>query len=169
MKITSMEEYGLRCIMQLAVADRETPVAVSQIAENEGLSNEYAGKLLNLLRQAGLVESIRGRNGGFVLAAAPDEISVAQVVQVFSPEMFDDDYCARHTGNEDTCVHHTACSLRSVWWTLSEVINRTLDSITLMDLMCGEAAVEKELRPQLDAVGAPTTRHGSPIQITEGA
>lgn len=169
MKITSMEEYGLRCIMQLAVADREVPVAVSEIAQNEGLSNEYAGKLLNLLRQAGLVESVRGRNGGFVLAHPPDEVTVAQVVRVFSPEIFDEEYCTRHAGNEDTCVHHTACSLRSVWWTLSEVINRTLDSITLMDLMCGEAAMEKELRPQLEAVGAPTRRDGSPIQINESA
>lgn len=169
MKITSMEEYGLRCIMQLVVADREAPVAVSQIAENEGLSSEYAGKLLNLLRQAGLVDSVRGRNGGFVLAAPADEITVAQVVRVFSPEMFDDDYCARHTGNEETCVHNTACSLRSVWWTLSEVINRTLDSITLMDLMCGEAEVERELRPQLEAVGAPNSRQGSSIQVGESA
>jgi len=169
MKITSMEEYGLRCIMQLAVTDGDAPIAVSQIAENEGLSSEYAGKLLNLLRQAGLVDSVRGRNGGFVLASPPDDITVAQVVRVFSPEMFDDDYCTRHAGTEDTCVHHTACSLRSVWWTLSEVINRTLDSITLTDLMCGEAAVEAELRPQLEAVGAPAERQDNAIQITDGA
>lgn len=169
MKITSMEEYGLRCIMQLAVASGSGPVTVSEVADNEGLSTEYAGKLLNLMRQSGLVESVRGRNGGFKLAADPDRITVAQVVRVFTPEIFDDDYCSRHSGIEDTCVHQTSCSLRSVWWTLSQVINRTLESVTLLDLMSGEAAVQRELSSQVNATGAEARGGGNLIQISNNA
>ena len=62
MKITSMEEYGLRCMLQLALSDSDGPMSVSEVAGNEGLSTEYAGKLLNMLRQAELVDSVRGRH-----------------------------------------------------------------------------------------------------------
>ncbi len=75
MKVTSMEEYGLRCMLQLALPQTDEPIPVSLVAKNEGLSPEYTGKLLNLLRQAELVDSVRGRNGGFVLARAPENIS----------------------------------------------------------------------------------------------
>ena len=151
MKVTSMEEYGLRCMLQLALANTEEPVPVALVAENEGLSNEYAGKLLNLLRQAELVESIRGRNGGFVLARTPDEISLADILRVFSPDLFDVEYCNRFTGAEDICVHTTACTLRPVWSTLSGMVTRTLEMITLMDLMCDESEMQAGLNAQLGA------------------
>ena len=119
MKVTSMEEYGLRCMLQLALAKTDEPVRVAQVAENEGLSAEYAGKLLNQLRQAELVQSIRGRNGGFILARSADEISLADVLRVFSRDLFDVEYCNHFTGTEDMCVHTTSCTLRPVWSTLS--------------------------------------------------
>ncbi len=149
MKVTSMEEYGLRCMLQLALCQTDEPVAVASVAESEGLSTEYAGKLLNLLRQADLVESIRGRNGGFVLARPPEEISLADILRVFSTDLFDVEYCNRFTGAEENCVHTTSCALRPVWWTLSGMVTRTLEAITLMDLMCEESEVQKELNSQL--------------------
>jgi Rrf2 family protein len=144
-----MEEYGLRCMLQLALAQTDDPISVALVADNEGLSTEYAGKLLNLLRQADLVTSVRGRNGGFVLANAPQEISLADILRVFSTDLFDVEYCNRYTGAEDNCVHTTSCALRPVWWTLSGMVTKTLESITLMDLMCEESEVQKELNSQL--------------------
>jgi len=143
-----MEEYGLRCMLQLALAQTDDPVSVALVAENEGLSTEYAGKLLNLLRQANLVVSIRGRNGGFVLARGPEKISLADVLRVFSTDLFDVEYCDRFAGAEDSCVHTTSCALRPVWWTLSGMVTKTLEAITLMDLMCEESEVQKELNSQ---------------------
>jgi len=149
LKITSMEEYGLRCMLQLALAQTDDPVSVARVADNEGLSTEYTGKLLNLLRQANLVQSFRGRNGGFVLVRPPRDISLADILRVFSPDLFDVEYCNRHTGAEDNCVHTTSCALRPVWWTLSDMVTRTLESITLMDLMCEESEVQEGLNNQL--------------------
>ena len=159
-----MEEYGLRCMLQLTLAQTDEPVSVAFVAENEGLSTEYAGKLLNLLRQAGLVESIRGRNGGFVLAREPQKISLADILRVFSSDLFDVEYCNRYTGAEDNCVHTTSCALRPVWWTLSDMVTRTLESITLMDLMCEESEVLQELNSQL---GISNDSHPKLFQITE--
>ena len=161
-----MEEYGLRCMLQLALAQTDDPVSVALVADNEGLSTEYAGKLLNLLRQAGLVRSIRGRNGGFVLVRAPREISLADVLRVFSPDLFDVEYCNRYTGAEDSCVHTTSCALRPVWWTLSDMVTRTLESITLMDLMCEESEVQEELNNQL---GLSNTTSQKLFRISETA
>lgn len=144
-----MEEYGLRCMLQLALAQTDDPVSVALVAENEGLSAEYAGKLLHLLRRANLVESVRGRNGGFVLARAPREISLADILRVFSPDLFDVEYCNRYTGAKDNCVHNSSCALRPVWLTLSNMVTATLESINLMDLMCEESEVQEELNSQL--------------------
>lgn len=159
-----MEEYGLRCMLQLALAQTDEPVSVALVAESEGLSTEYAGKLLNLLRQAALVESIRGRNGGFVLARAPEEISLAEILRVFSPELFDVEYCNRFTGAEESCVHTTSCALRPVWWTLSGMVTKTLESISLMDLLCEESEMQEGLAAQL---GIPGTRRQKLFQINE--
>ena len=166
MKITSMEEYGLRCMVQLAMANTDGPVSVTDIAENEGLSTEYAGKILNWLRQADLVKSVRGRNGGFVLARPANEINLASIMRVFSPDLFDEDYCDRHTGAADTCVHTSSCAIRPVLHTLSNVINRTLESMTLMDLLCGEAEVHREMSEQTDRLEKATTGRQPLIQIT---
>lgn len=166
MKITSMEEYGLRCMVQLAMANTDGPVTVTDIAEPEGLSTEYAGKLLNLLRQADLVKSVRGRNGGFVLARPAGEISLASIMRVFSPDLFDEEYCDRHTGAADTCVHTTSCAIRPVLWTLSNVVNRTLESMSLMDLLSGEAEVHREMSEQSDRLAKTSKSGPSLIQIT---
>ena len=165
MKVTSMEEYGLRCMLQLALAQTDDPVSVGWVAENEGLSTEYAGKLLNLLRQAQLVESVRGRNGGFVLARAPEDISLADIMRVFSPDLFDVEYCNRFTGAEDSCVHTTSCALRPVWWTLSGMVTKTLESITLMDVMCEESEVLRELSSQ----SRPATTRQKLFHISDSA
>lgn len=154
MKITALEEYGLRCMLQLTRAEGGGPVTVAQVAEREGMSTEYAGKLLNMLGQAGLVHSVRGRKGGFVLARPADEITLAQIVRPFTADLFDSEYCDRHSGAADTCVHSSACTLRPVWNTLSEMINQTLESLTLMDLLRSERQLSRELQPRIDELPA---------------
>ena len=70
MKITAQEEYGLRCILQLASMPAEEPLAGSEIARREGLSYPYVEKLLWTLKKAGLTRSHRGVKGGYVLVQA---------------------------------------------------------------------------------------------------
>jgi len=147
MKITALEEYGLRCMMQLAHAASDTPVTGAQVAENEGLTADYAGKLLNLLTQAGLVSSVRGRNGGFVLARPAADITVADIVGALSNDLFDSEYCERHVGAGNVCVRDASCALRPVWATVSEMLTLTLQGITLLDLLRSEGQLTQELQP----------------------
>jgi Rrf2 family protein len=161
MKITSQEEYGLRCLLRLAGADDGHSLTIPEIAAAEGLSPPYVAKLLAVLRQAGLIESVRGRAGGYRLAGAPAEISLGKVLGVLGEPLFDDPgYCERHAGTETEggCVHKTGCNLRALWQTLEEWMQRTLAQITLADLLQSEHAITELLRARLaEAVLTPAT------------
>src|SRR5438445_12806079 len=117
MKITSQEEYGLRCLLRLAGAEDRHSLTIPEIAASEGLSGPYVAKLLAVLRQAGLVESVRGRTGGYRLATSPSEVRLGSVLLVLGEKLFDDPgYCQRHGGYEvdGNCVHHGGCTLRAL-------------------------------------------------------
>ena len=97
MKITSQEEYGLRCLLRLACGDEQNPLTIPEIANAEGLSAPYVAKLLGVLRQAGLIGSQRGRTGGYHLTRKPSAIGLGEVLLALGEPLFDDPgYCQRH-------------------------------------------------------------------------
>lgn len=155
MKITSQEEYGLRCLMRLARADEGQSLNIPEIAASEGLSVPYVAKLLSVLRQAGLIESVRGRAGGYRLSGTPAEVHLGAVLMALGEPLFaDPGYCQKHPGTEtDTCVHMGSCTLRALWQTLDLWMRRALDQITLADLLQNEGRITELLRSRLaDAV-----------------
>lgn len=139
MRFTSQEEYGLRCLVQLArhSGDRLT---IADIAEAEGLTAAYVAKLLGVLQGSGLVSSIRGRGGGYRLARPADEIDLSTVLLALDGRLYGDDFCGRHTGNEESCVHSVECSIRALWQTVDGAVQRTLSRTLLSDLVTTERA-----------------------------
>jgi Rrf2 family protein len=145
MKITAPEEYGLRCLLRLAAQPRDVALTIPEIAAREQLSVPNVAKLLGMLRQAGLVESVRGRAGGYTLARPPHEIRVGQVLAALGEPLFEDGYCEKHAGTEtgaSVCVHTTDCAMRAVWRTIGDLITRVLDQVTLADLLGHESALQ---------------------------
>lgn len=147
MKITAQEEYGLRCLLRLAQAAEGQSLTIPEIASSEGLTPAYVAKLLAVLRQAGLIDSVRGRAGGYRLASPPEDIHLGALLLVLGEPLFDEpNYCTRHAGSEsedNLCVHHNHCSLRALWQTLEIWMRKTLDQLTLADLLeSGERIVE---------------------------
>jgi len=162
MKISSQEEYGLRCLLRLAQAEEGHSLTIPEIAAAEGLSAPYVAKLLAVLRQAGLIDSVRGRSGGYRLARGPADIHLGTVLMALGEPLFEDPgYCQKHTGTEsETCVHLGSCTLRELWQTLDLWMRRALDGLTLGDLLVGGGHVTELLRARLaDAMleAAPTT------------
>lgn len=156
MKITAQEEYGVRCLLQLARADDPHGVTIQQIADAENMSFAYAAKLLRLLRLGGLIAN--GRNsrlgGGYVLARPATEIRLGEVVRALSEPLFEESaYCERHAGPEagGVCVHNDGCTLRVIWQTLEREIRRFLDRVTLAELLQGPAQIAERLRAALHA------------------
>src|SRR5262245_39720263 len=88
MKISAQEEYGLRCLLRLAQSGDNASATLPEIAAAEGLSVAYAAKLLSVLRQAGLIESVRGRSGGYRLAQAPETIGLGSLLLTLGEPLF---------------------------------------------------------------------------------
>jgi len=160
MKISSQEEYGLRCLLRLAQAeDSGQSLTIPEVAAAEGLSAPYVAKLLAVLRQGGLIDSVRGRLGGYRLAAPPAEVRLGDVLAVLSEPLFEEpSYCERHKGSETNgdCVHSGgSCNLRALWSTLETWMRRALDQITLADLLQGGSHLTDLLRKRLAEAAEP--------------
>jgi Rrf2 family protein len=151
MKITAQEEYGLRCLLRLAQAGDRQSLTLPEIASGEGLSVPYAAKLLTVLRQAGLIESVRGRAGGYRLARPPEQIALGSLLLTLGEPLFDEpNYCQRHAApGTDNCVHHGACTLRALWQMLEHWMRGTLNQVTLADLLQSEGRITELLRSRL--------------------
>jgi Rrf2 family protein len=149
MKISSQEEYGLRCLMQVARDASESPLPISEIAMQEGLSVEYVGKLLMKLRKGGLVDSVRGKAGGYVLARSPNEISLKLVLNVLSEPIYDPAYCDRFSGTEETCVHVEECGIRPIWSIVNRFLADALDGVTIADLIESELLARTRLKASI--------------------
>lgn len=146
MKITAQEEYGLRCLLQLARRHgAETPVTVREIAVAEGISTAYAEKLLHRLAKAGLAESVRGIRGGFRLRRSPREMTVGDAVRALGSFLTHAAICQRYTGEENRCVHNKDCGLRPVWSTMNYHIQRLLDNLPLAVLLQGEREARQQI------------------------
>jgi Rrf2 family protein len=157
MKITAQEEYGLRCLLRLARAYGEHPLTIPEVAAAEDLSPPYVAKLLSVLRQAGLIESVRGRMGGYRLARSPAETRLGSVLLALGEPLYEDPgYCTRHAGPETDgpCVHQGDCTLRGLWRTLERWLRGILDQVTLEDLIQNEGQVIERLRARLGVEGA---------------
>ena len=141
MKITAQEEYGLRCLLQLAQTDRNTGLTVKEIALREGLSSAYVEKLLRLMGRAGLIHSVRGMKGGYLLNRRPQEIMLGDVVRALGKVPTTNDICHRFTGNRTSCIHIDECCIRSVWETMTHVIQQFLDTTSLSELVGSEAKI----------------------------
>ena len=146
MKITSQEEYGLRCLLQLTQAKPEEGLTVKEIASKEGLSPAYVEKLLRLLGKAGLIHSVRGVHGGYLLSRAPREITLGEVVRALGNVPTTEEICDRHPGNRTSCIHIDDCCIRSAWATLTHAIESFMGKVHISDLVGPEAKVKQTLK-----------------------
>lgn len=144
MKISAQEEYGLRCLLQLARLHEGEYLTLAQIAEREGISVANAGKLLWILNKAGLVASIRGTKGGYHLARPAAEIHLNEIIKVLDENVLEG-HCKSFTGVLDSCVHTGNCGIRPVIVNLHEVVENALSHITLAQLLGTERRVGKTL------------------------
>ena len=141
MKISAQEEYGLRCLVQLAGMPKGESLTLNQIAEREGISQANAGKLMWLLNKAGFVQAVRGTKGGYTLARPSNEIRLSEVIKVLDADEIQT-HCESYAGVLDKCVHTGDCGIRPVIVGLHEIIHEALSQITLAQLVGEEAKVD---------------------------
>jgi Rrf2 family protein len=141
MKISAQEEYGLRCLVQLANLPAGDSLTLPQIAEREGISTANAGKLMWLLNKAGFVNSTRGTKGGYFLARPSGDIYLNEIIKVLDEDVLSS-HCESYTGVLDTCVHTGDCGIRPVIVGLHEIVENALSRITLAQMVGNEKSVD---------------------------
>ena len=147
MKISAQEEYGLRCLVQLATLGKGESLTLNQIAEREGVSQANAGKLMWLLNKAGFVQAMRGTKGGYTLARPSGEIYLNEVIKILDADEIDN-HCEGYKGILEMCIHKGDCGIRPVIVGLHQIVNEALSNITLAQLV-GEERKVKETFQQI--------------------
>jgi Rrf2 family transcriptional regulator, iron-sulfur cluster assembly transcription factor len=138
MKVSAQEEYGLRCLMQMARQGAKESLSILEISREEGLSVPNVAKLMRILRLGGLVHSVRGKAGGYALARPAESITLDEVLQVLGGPLFGPQFCELHPGIERACTHHGDCAMRPVWLKLQFLLGKVMARTSLQDLMRNE-------------------------------
>lgn len=132
MKISTRGRYGLRAMYELALHKGEAPLPLKIIAERQGIAEQYLEQLMLSLRKSGLVQGVRGAQGGYILAKESCDISVGDVLRALEgPIGFVD--CALE-GAEVPCDRSKICITRPLWEKLRDSVIQVVDSVTLREL-----------------------------------
>lgn len=126
-------------------------MTINEIADSEGLTTANVRKLMMILREASLVQSVRGRLGGYALNGDASEITIGRILDALGGRMFDStEFCGKFTGDVRICVNSNTCSVRSLWGVLDGLIGGVLHRIRLSDLLATEGQVSLSLRTHLE-------------------
>jgi Rrf2 family protein len=127
MQFSTKAEYSLRAMIDLA---RSYPAQrnIKEISETENISPKYLEKLVGLLRKSGLVESQKGKNGGYVLSRKPELISAGEIIEIVEGPIVSK--CT-----DTHCAKLAKCTSSQVWNKLAIQIKKTLYAIKLIDLI----------------------------------
>ncbi|MCJ7778282.1 MAG: RrF2 family transcriptional regulator, partial [Sedimentisphaerales bacterium] len=131
MKLSTRTRYGVRAVIELAATDSKRPVPLKVIAERQDISVKYLEQLMNALRSGGIVHSIRGAKGGYILAKPPNQIKLSEVFNCLEGPVI----TAECVEDEDYCRRAADCAARLLWVQVEEAIKNVLDSVTVQDLI----------------------------------
>ena len=127
MKLSTRGRYGVRLMLELALHYGEGPVLLRNIAKRQGISEKYLWHLINPLKSMGLIKSIRGAHGGYVLGKEPAEINLRDILRILEGSLCLVD-CVE---NPSSCDRSDTCITRDIWSETSKNISQTLESVTL--------------------------------------
>jgi Rrf2 family protein len=130
MKITTKSRYAIRSIFALVLmGGDERPVALTQIADHEDISRKYLEQIFIKLKKSGIVEGSRGAQGGYMLAKAPDQVTLKEVIYAM-----DGPVKIADCNQEDSCDNFECCGINWLWSGLKNAVDDYLDKITIQDL-----------------------------------
>lgn len=135
MNVTTRGRYALRVMLDLAQHGGSGFVSLKTVAERQDISMKYLEAIVCELKKAGLLESGRGKEGGYRLSRTPEDYSVGEILRVLEDNLAP--VACIKAGSVD-CAHAGECMTLPMWRELDELTNAYLESITLQDLIRGE-------------------------------
>ena len=141
MKITTRGRYAVMALVALAASSRGNPVPIQTIAKREAIPEPYLQQLFLRLRKQNIVKSVRGPGGGFILARAPSEISIGEIIR--TAEGKPARVGCRQSGR--SCGMIDRCPTQGMWDTLETRIEEFLDSMSVQDLFDDRRETREEV------------------------
>jgi Rrf2 family iron-sulfur cluster assembly transcriptional regulator len=132
MRITTKGRYGLRAVINLAKTNHSRPVSIGSIATQENVSSEFLEQIFFKLKKAGLIRSIRGPGGGFVLNRTPGEISVQDILEAVGETRGLTPCTLRR---KTLCDRPEPCAAHDIWTGLQKTMENYLTNVTLKDIL----------------------------------
>ena len=143
MKLSTKGRYGLRATLDLALHSEDEVIALSQVADRQGISTNYLEQLIAKLKKAGIVNSIRGAQGGYILARSAEQISIGEILRALEGDLTPVD-CSEINNGVTTCSNSEQCVTKYVWKRISDSINDAVDGIMLSELVLESRKINGE-------------------------
>jgi Rrf2 family protein len=143
LSLSSKGEYGVRAMFEIARDYKIGPVTIKEIARRQGMSVSYLEQLLNKLRKAGLINSLKGPGGGYTLGKKPGDISMGAILSALEGPVAITD-CLNPARGKPECSLVEKCVTRLLWQSLGKKIEDFLGTITLNDLLKEETKLAKQ-------------------------
>lgn len=151
MKLSTKGRYGLRALIDLATNGGQEPVSIMSISERQGISERYLEQLMSKMKKAGLIKSVRGAGGGYILARDLKDISVGDILRALEGNL-DPVECSGFL-EEGGCQAADSCVTKYVWQRINDSINRTVDEIYLEDLVRENRSLPcRQMEDQADCI-----------------
>lgn len=131
LRLSTKGQYGVRAMFEIAKGYPGSPVAIKEISERQEVSVAYLEQILNKLRKAGLIRSIRGPGGGYLLAMKPGDITIASILKELEGPVA----ITSCLDPEEGCSRVEGCVTHLLWKSLGAKIEAFLETITLKDLL----------------------------------
>jgi Rrf2 family protein len=129
----------------LAGAGQQMSRTIPEISQSEGITRPNVAKMLSILRRAGFVESVRGQNGGYILAREPEQIFISEILSALGSPLFDIDFCDHFSGVPENCNHlSSTCSLAALWGRMQNAVDKVVDKLTLFDLQHQHFSIDED-------------------------
>ncbi len=133
MKLSTKGRYGVKAMVDLAFHSEEGPVPLKNIAERQNISENYLEQLFAILRRAGHIKSVRGAQGGYVLAHDPENVKIGSILRALEGSLAPVECVFEE--NPFRCDHSDNCVTKLIWERMRDKVNEVVDSITLKDLL----------------------------------
>lgn len=133
MRLSTKGRYGVLAMVELAIQYGQGPISIKEIAEKQNFSDSYMEQLFSTLKTAGLVKSLRGARGGYVLARSPDEITVGEIIRALEGPI-EIAECVNGNHHFD-CKKSPECMTKGLWEEIRDSINSVIDNRSLQDLL----------------------------------
>ena len=134
LRLSTKSQYGVRAMFEIANSYHSGPVTIKEIAEKQSVSIPFLEQILNTLRKAGIIKSVKGPGGGYVLSKEPVHVSIGAILRELDGPVA----ITSCLDPKEGCMRIDGCVTHLLWKSLGQKIEAFLDNMTLQDLIDGQ-------------------------------